>query len=78
VRLGILKEILYFILFYFILFTSFFLLENFFIYISNVIPKVPYTLPLPCSPTNPLLLLALAFPCIGAYDLGKTKGLYSH
>jgi hypothetical protein len=33
-----------------------FLLAIFFIYISNAIPKVPYTLPLPCSPTHPLLL----------------------
>jgi hypothetical protein len=31
-----------------------FLLDTFFIYISNAIPKVPYTLPLPCSPTHPL------------------------
>jgi hypothetical protein len=29
-----------------------FLLDIFFIYISNAIPKVPYTLPLPCSPTT--------------------------
>jgi hypothetical protein len=35
----------------------FFLLDIFFIYISNAIPKVPYTLPLPCSPTHPLPLL---------------------
>jgi hypothetical protein len=34
-----------------------FLLDIFFIYISNAIPKVPYALPLPCSPTHPLLLL---------------------
>jgi hypothetical protein len=26
------------------------------IYLSNAIPKVPYTLPLSCSPTHPLLL----------------------
>jgi hypothetical protein len=32
-----------------------FLLDIFFIYISNVIPKTPYT-PLPCSPTHPLTL----------------------
>jgi hypothetical protein len=30
-----------------------FLLDIFFIYISNAIPKVPYTIPLPCSPTHP-------------------------
>jgi hypothetical protein len=35
---------------YFILF----LLDIFFIYISNAIPKAPYTLPLPCSPNHPL------------------------
>ena len=38
-------------------FLSFFLLIIFFIYISNAIPKVPYILPLPCSPTHPLPLL---------------------
>jgi hypothetical protein len=31
----------------------FFFLDIFFIYISNAILKVPYTLPLPCSPTHP-------------------------
>jgi hypothetical protein len=39
-----------------------FLLDIFFIYISNAIPKVPYTLPLPCSPTHPLLLLGPSIP----------------
>jgi hypothetical protein len=39
-----------------------FLLDIFFIYISNAIPKVPYTLPLPCSPTDPLLLLGPGIP----------------
>jgi hypothetical protein len=52
----------------------FFLLDIFFIYISNAIPKVPYTLPLPCSPTHPLPLLALAFPCTGAYKVCNTNG----
>jgi hypothetical protein len=33
-----------------------FLLDIFFIHISNAIPKAPYTLPLLCSPTHPLLL----------------------
>jgi hypothetical protein len=33
-----------------------FLLDIFFIYISNATPKVPYTLPLPCSPNNSLPL----------------------
>jgi hypothetical protein len=35
-----------------------FLLDIFFIYISNAIPKIPYTLPPPCSSTHPLPLLA--------------------
>jgi hypothetical protein len=39
-----------------------FLLDIFFIYISDTIPKVPYTLPLPCSPTHPLLLLGPDIP----------------
>jgi hypothetical protein len=39
-----------------------FLLDIFFIYISNAIPKVPYTLPLPCSPTHPLPLLGPGIP----------------
>jgi hypothetical protein len=45
--------------------TSFFLkflLGIFFIYISNAIPKVPYTLPSPCSPTYPLPLLGPSVP----------------
>jgi hypothetical protein len=33
-----------------------------FIYISNAIPKIPYTLPLPCSPTHPLPLLGPGIP----------------
>jgi hypothetical protein len=39
-----------------------FLLDIFFIYISNAIPKVPYILPLPCSPTHPLQLLDPGVP----------------
>ena len=39
-----------------------FLLDIFFIYISNAIPKVPYTLPRPCSPTHSLLLLGPGVP----------------
>jgi hypothetical protein len=54
-----------------------FLLDIFFIYISNAILKVLYMLPLLCAPTHPPLLLALAFPCTGAYDLHKIKGLSS-
>ena len=39
-----------------------FLLDIFFTYISNAIPKVPYTLPAPCSPTHPLSLLGPGIP----------------
>jgi hypothetical protein len=39
------------------LFLKIFLLGIFFLYISNAIPKVPYTLLPPCSPTHPLPLL---------------------
>jgi hypothetical protein len=39
-----------------------FLLDIFFIYISNAIPKVPYTLPLPCSPAHSLPLLNPGVP----------------
>jgi hypothetical protein len=42
---------------FFFKFFKFILLDIFFIYISNAIPKVPYTLPPPCSPTHPLPLL---------------------
>jgi hypothetical protein len=57
-----------------------FLLDIFFIYISNAIPKVPYTLPLPCSPTHSLplldpgrggvILLEEVWPCVGSMSLG--------
>jgi hypothetical protein len=68
----------YYVLFIFI-FLIYFLLDILFIYISNAILKVPYTLPpalLP-QPTHSLFL-ALAFPCTGAYNLHKTKGLSSY
>jgi hypothetical protein len=45
-----------------ILFLYTFLLYIFFISISNVIPKVPYTLLLPCSPTHSLLLPGTGIP----------------
>ena len=38
------------------------LLDIHFIYISNAIPKAPYTLPPPCSPTHPLLLPGPGIP----------------
>ena len=40
----------------------FFLLDIFFIYISNTISKVPYTLSLPCFPTHSLPLLGPGIP----------------
>jgi hypothetical protein len=60
------------------LFSQKFLLDIFFIYISNAIPKVPYTIPCPASQPTHSHFLALAFPCTGAYNLHKTKGLSSH
>jgi hypothetical protein len=65
--------------FVFVCFFLFFLLDILFIYISNAIPKVPYTLAL-CPAPQPThsSFLALAFPCTGAYDLRKTKGLSFH
>jgi hypothetical protein len=39
-----------------------FVLDIFFIYISSAIPKVPYNLPLPCSPNHPLPLLSPGIP----------------
>jgi hypothetical protein len=50
-----------------------FLSDVFFIYISNAIPKVPYTLPLPAPQTTHSHFLALAFTCTGAYDVLKTR-----
>jgi hypothetical protein len=43
-------------------FFSNFLLDNFFIYISNAIPKFPYTFLPPCSPTHPFPLLGAGVP----------------
>jgi hypothetical protein len=40
----------------------FYLLDIFFIYISNAIRKVAYTLPPPCSPPHPLPLLGPRVP----------------
>jgi hypothetical protein len=51
-----------------------FLLDIFLIYISNAIPKVPYTLPPALLPNPPT---PASWPCTGAYDLRKTKGLSS-
>ena len=52
----------------------FFKLDIVFIYIANAIPQVSYTYPpLICSPTHPLPVLGLAFPCTGAYKGCKTN-----
>jgi hypothetical protein len=51
-----------------------FLLGIFFIYISNAILKVPYTLPHPAPLPIHSHFLALVFPCTGAYKVCKTKG----
>jgi hypothetical protein len=50
-----------------------FLLNIFFIYISNAIPKVPYTLSHPSPLCTHSHFLALVFPCTGAYKVCKTK-----
>jgi hypothetical protein len=62
-----------------------FLLDIFFIYISNAIPfpsflsKNPlYPFPFPCSPTHPLLLPGPCVPLYWGINLHKTKGLSSH
>jgi hypothetical protein len=54
-----------------------FLIDIFYIYISNAIPNVPYALAQPCSLSHPLLLPGSGIPGIGAYDLPKTKVLSS-
>jgi hypothetical protein len=59
-------------------FTFHFLLDIFFIYISNAIPKVPYSFPPPYSPTHPLLLPGPGIPLYWVYDLWETKALSSH
>jgi hypothetical protein len=58
----------------FIFFLFQFLLDIFFIYISNAIMKAPYTLPPLCSPTNPLPVLGPGVLLLGAYKVCKTKG----
>jgi hypothetical protein len=47
---------------YFFFVKNNFLLDIFFIYISNAIPKVSYTLPPACSPTHPLLIPGPGIP----------------
>ena len=52
-----------------------FLLGVYFIYISNAIPKVPYTLPCPVPLPTHSHFLALVFPHTEACRDCKTKGL---
>jgi hypothetical protein len=52
--LLLLSSILYFYFLKILFIYLFIYLDIFFIYISNAILKVPYTLPPPCSPTRPL------------------------
>jgi hypothetical protein len=59
------RENLFFLYFYF-------LLDIFFIYISNAILKVPYTLSRPAPLLTHSHFLAQAFPCTGAYKVCKT------
>jgi hypothetical protein len=51
-----------------------FLLDIFFIYISNAIPKVPHTHPPPTPLPIHSHFLALAFPCTEAYKVCTTNG----
>ena len=58
----------------FIIIFSNFLISIFFIYISNAILKVLYTLPCPAPLPTHSHFLALVFPSTGAYKVCKTKG----
>jgi hypothetical protein len=46
-----------------------FLLDIFYIYISNAIPKVPYSLPTPTLLPTHSHFLAVVFLCTGAYTV---------
>ena len=56
-----------------LIFKKIFSLGIFFIYISNAIPKVPYTIAPNPLPTHSHFL-ALAFPFTEAYKVCKTNG----
>jgi hypothetical protein len=51
-----------------------FLLDIFFIYISNAIPKALYPSPLPCSPTYPLPLPGPGIPLYWGIWSSKYQG----
>jgi hypothetical protein len=55
-------------------FFSIFLLGIYFIYISNAIPKVPFSLPLLLSYPPTPIFWPWCFPCSEAYKVCKTKG----
>ena len=59
-RTFLVQDCLRYLFFFIFSFFSNFLLDIFFIYISNATQKFPYTLTLPCSPTHPLPLLGPA------------------
>jgi hypothetical protein len=61
------------VLYNFFLVSFLLLLGIFLVYIFNATPKVPHThTPNPLSTHSPFL--ALAFPCTGAYKVGKSSG----
>jgi hypothetical protein len=67
--MGYLTQYDIFFFFNFILF----LLGIFLVYIFNAIPKVCHTHP-PQSTTHHSRVLALGFPCTGAYTVCKSNG----
>jgi hypothetical protein len=59
-------------------FSSNYVLDIYFIYISNAIPKVPYILPQPRSPTHPLPLLGPGVsPVLEHVKFARPRGLSS-
>jgi hypothetical protein len=75
--LGLIS-VIFFIYFFVLFFFSNFLLGIYFIYISNAIPKVPYTLHPPHSPTHPLPLLGSdVSPVLGHIKFARPRGLSS-
>jgi hypothetical protein len=64
------SQIVYNFKFFFLIF----LLNIFFMYISNPILKVANSLPTPCFPTYQLPLLCAGIPLYWAYKVCNTKG----